>query len=138
MHGYVSALIGGVLLGVAALFLRLAVGSPLGISGFLSKALSFRLKVADWRLSFLLGMLVTAFAMAWVYPEAISEPLSFDLWILALAALLVGAGARIAGGCTSGHSLCGMGSLDIDSILATVIFIVVGALTVFLTGGLLS
>ncbi len=138
MHGYVSALIGGVLLGVSALFLRLAVGSPLGISGFLSKALGFRLRVADWRLSFLLGMLVTAFAMAWVYPEAISEPLSFDLWILALAALFVGAGARIAGGCTSGHSLCGMGSLEIDSVLATVIFIAVGALTVFLTGGLFS
>lgn len=138
MDGYVSALMGGAILGAAALFLRLAIGSPLGISGFLSKALSFRLKVADWRLSFLLGMLATAVVVARVYPEAVAEPLTWDVSVLALAALLVGAGARIAGGCTSGHSLCGMGSLDIDSVLATVIFIAVGALTVFVMGGVLS
>lgn len=136
MHEYVVALLGGGLLGGAALFLRLAIGSPLGISGFLSKTLSFRLDVAQWRLSFLLGMLVAAFAVRWVYPESIAEPLDSDYWLLALAALLVGAGARIAGGCTSGHSLCGMGNLDIDSFAATFIFIVSGATTVFLMGGL--
>ncbi len=136
MHDIVNALIGGALLGGAALFLRLSIGSPLGISGFLSKALSFRVAVADWRLSFLVGMLAAAFSLNWLYPQSIAEPLALDLWVNALAALLVGAGARVAGGCTSGHSLCGMGSLDLDSIVATGIFIAAGALTVFFMGGL--
>lgn len=136
MDDYLSALIGGTLLGGAALFLRLAVGFPLGISGFLSKALSFKLKVADGRLSFLAGMFVAAIALIWIYPQSISEPLNASFWLIAVAALLVGAGARVAGGCTSGHSLCGMGSLDLDSIVATLIFIAAGALTVFFMGGL--
>ncbi len=136
MDEYFSAVIGGSLLGGAALFLRLTLGFPLGISGFLSKALSFKPTVADWRLSFLAGMLVVSVALVRVYPQSISEPLSVDLWMVAVAALLVGGGARIAGGCTSGHSLCGMGSLDVDSIVATLIFIASGALTVFFMGGL--
>ncbi|MDQ8186596.1 hypothetical protein [Pelagicoccus sp. SDUM812002] len=135
MNDYLSALAGGVLLGGTALFLRLALGYPLGISGFLSKALSFKLTVAGWRLSFLAGMLLAALSLNWIYPSAISEPLSADLWVLGLAALLVGGGARIAGGCTSGHSLCGMGNLDLDSVVATVIFIVSGAVAVLVMGG---
>lgn len=135
MDGYLSAAIGGVLLGGAALFLRLAFSVPLGISGFLSKALSTKAAVSDWRLSFLLGMLLVAISLNWVYPQAISEPLGVDFWGIAVAALLVGGGARVAGGCTSGHSLCGMGNLDVDSVVATVIFIASGALAVFLMGG---
>ncbi|EDY83494.1 YeeE/YedE family protein [Verrucomicrobiia bacterium DG1235] len=135
MTDYVYGLVGGVLLGLAAVFLRISIGAPLGVSGFLSKALLFRFKVADWRLSFLVGMLVVAVVLRWTYPEAIGESLGGDLWRIALAATLVGSGARIAGGCTSGHSLCGMGSLDIDSIAATLIFIVAGAATVYLTSG---
>lgn len=138
MHQYVAGLIGGAILGSAALFLRLAIGSPLGISGFLSKALSFRPSVAGWRLSFLAGMLVCSLCLALLNPAPISEPLVYDFWIIALAGVLVGAGARIAGGCTSGHSLCGMGSMDLDSLVATLIFILSGAATVYVMGGLTS
>lgn len=136
MHDYVSGLIGGVLLGGSALFLRLSVGAPLGISGFLSKALSFRPKRVQWRFSFLVGMGLVALVLPRVYPVAVSEALVGDLWLVALAGLLVGVGARTAGGCTSGHSLCGMGNLDIDSFAATLIFIASGAATVFLVGGI--
>ncbi|MBK1880407.1 YeeE/YedE family protein [Pelagicoccus mobilis] len=135
MHDYVLGLIGGVLLGLAALVVRLGIGVPLGISGFLSKALSFRPKVADWRLAFLAGMALVALLLPSVYPVAISEVPSGGLGLIALAGLLVGAGARFAGGCTSGHSLCGMGNLEGDSIVATVVFIASGAATVFLMGG---
>lgn len=135
MHDYVNGLIGGTLLGLAALFLRLTVGSPLGISGFLSKALSFKPKVADWRLSFIAGMGLVAALLPLTYPVAVAETLGGELWFICLAGALVGAGARVAGGCTSGHSLCGMGSLETDSIVATLIFIASGVATVFLLGG---
>lgn len=136
MHQYVAGLVGGVILGSAALFLRLAIGAPLGVSGFLSKALSFRAGVAGWRLSFLSGMLGCSLCLALLNPDLISEPLAYDYWIIALAGGVVGAGARIAGGCTSGHSLCGMGSMDLDSLVATLVFILSGAATVYVMGGL--
>lgn len=135
MTDYVSGAVGGVLLGGAAVFLLLALGYPVGISGFLSKALSFKGKVAGWRLSFLGGMLVVSLLLGIFYPEPIAEALPGSIGLALLAAFLVGAGARVAGGCTSGHSLCGMGRLDYDSIIATVIFILSGAATVYLVFG---
>jgi hypothetical protein len=45
--------------------------------------------------------------------------------------VLVGLGTRLGGGCTSGHGICGIGRLSTRSISATVIFMVVAAITVF-------
>jgi uncharacterized membrane protein YedE/YeeE len=45
-------------------------------------------------------------------------------WLLIVAAgLLVGFGARLGGGCTSGHGVCGMARLSKRSIVATLVFI---------------
>jgi uncharacterized membrane protein YedE/YeeE len=51
--------------------------------------------------------------------------------LLVAAGLLVGLGTRYGAGCTSGHGVCGISRLSPRSILATVIFIAVGMLTVF-------
>ncbi len=40
--------------------------------------------------------------------------------------LLLGLGARMAGGCTSGHSIHGTANLHISSILATIMFLIGG------------
>ncbi len=50
--------------------------------------------------------------------------------LLAVAGLLVGAGTRIGGGCTSGHGISGIGRFSLRSIVATVTFMIVGTLTV--------
>ena len=52
--------------------------------------------------------------------------------LLAIAGLLVGAGTRISGGCTSGHGISGIGRLSLRSIVATVTFMIVGILTVLI------
>ena len=44
-------------------------------------------------------------------------------WVMiAIAGLLVGFGARLGGGCTSGHGVCGIARLSARSIVATAIF----------------
>jgi len=48
---------------------------------------------------------------------------------LVLAGLLVGAGTRIANGCTSGHGVCGISRLSLRGLLATAVYIAAGALT---------
>ena len=54
-----------------------------------------------------------------------------------LAGLLVGVGTRLGNGCTSGHGICGMGRLSLRSIVATLIFMAAGFITVFVTHHLL-
>ena len=50
--------------------------------------------------------------------------------LIILGGLLVGFGTRLGGGCTSGHGICGIGRLSTSSIIATVIFVATGMLTV--------
>jgi len=59
-------------------------------------------------------------------------PSPHQLALLVFSGLLVGLGARLAGGCTSGHGVCGVGRLSPRSIVATSLFVATGALTVAL------
>ena len=51
---------------------------------------------------------------------------------LAIAGLLVGFGTQLGNGCTSGHGVCGIGRMSPRGLTATVIFMITGALVVFL------
>jgi uncharacterized membrane protein YedE/YeeE len=53
-----------------------------------------------------------------------------NLWVLALAGLFVGFGARLGSGCTSGHGVCGLARLSRGSIVAVATFLAVGMITV--------
>ena len=55
-------------------------------------------------------------------------------WTVIIAAgLLVGFGARLGGGCTSGHGICGVARLSVRSIAATAIFMLAAIATVAIT-----
>jgi uncharacterized membrane protein YedE/YeeE len=52
---------------------------------------------------------------------------------LVLAGVLVGFGARMGNGCTSGHGVCGIARLSPRSVMATAVFLTTAALTVFIS-----
>ncbi len=52
--------------------------------------------------------------------------------VIVAAGLLVGFGARLGGGCTSGHGVCGIARLSQRSIAATLIFMGTAVVTVAL------
>ncbi len=54
--------------------------------------------------------------------------------LLLVGGILVGFGTRMAGGCTSGHGLCGASRLQRGSLLATVGFFGAGVVTSFVLG----
>lgn len=56
--------------------------------------------------------------------------LTNNLWVIAAAGILVGVGTRFANGCTSGHGVCGISRLSLRGIVATVMYILAGGLTV--------
>ena len=51
------------------------------------------------------------------------------LWQLGVGGVLVGFGARLGNGCTSGHGICGLSSLQLPSLVAVLTFMATGFVT---------
>ena len=117
----VSALAGGVVLGLAASLLWLLGGRTAGISGILGGVVPPLRTGWEWRALFLGGLLAGGLLLQFLAPAQLSLP-PRSLPMLAIAGVLVGFGTRLAGGCTSGHGVCGLSRLSRRSLIATVIF----------------
>jgi uncharacterized membrane protein YedE/YeeE len=82
-----------------------------------------------WRLVFALGLIVGA-AIWWVTLGPIGRlQTGIPLWQLGAGGVLVGFGARLSNGCTSGHGICGLGSLQWPSLAAVLTFMATGFIT---------
>lgn len=129
MHDYLTAFIGGTLLGVSAVGYLWVNGRIAGLSGLISQVLSPKTLLSTPAVWFLLGLIIVPFAYgAFTQPhiQIDSSPL-----IMILAGLLVGFGTRLGSGCTSGHGICGISRLSKRSLIATATFMLAGAVTVF-------
>ena len=136
-----SGLIGGVLIGLSAVWLMATLGRISGISGILSGLLLER-PAGDsaWRLAFLLGLISGPVILILLGGglgnvsgspnEVIGEPVG-SVGLMLLAGLLVGVGTGIGNGCTSGHGVCGLARLSPRSLAATLTFLGSAMLTVF-------
>lgn len=126
-----NGLAGGVLIGLSAAFFLLIRGRVSGISGIVENVLFPSSRAAAWSLAYLAGLPLGALAVALIAPGLAPKPMFQAAWpLLTVAGLLVGFGARVGGGCTSGHGVCGLPRLSLRSIVATVTFMVTAALTV--------
>jgi uncharacterized protein len=124
-----SALAGGVLIGLASVWLLAANGRIAGISGILHGLFARPPGDRGWRLAFLAGLLVAGFLWLLFFPTASAHERSLPA--LALAGLLVGFGTRLGGGCTSGHGVCGLGRLSLRSLVAVCVFMAAGMLSTY-------
>jgi uncharacterized membrane protein YedE/YeeE len=123
------SLAGGLLIGAAASALVLLNGRILGVSGIVGGLLPPQRGDAGWRASFLLGLASAPLAWA-LFAPAPAVRIDAGWLTLVAAGVLVGAGTRLGGGCTSGHGVCGISRLSPRSLLATVIFMSAGIATV--------
>jgi uncharacterized membrane protein YedE/YeeE len=127
----VGGLVGGLMIGTAAAVFLLLAGRISGISGILEGALRLPL---TWRHAYLAGLPLGTLLALILVPQVIAAPVLPASWaLLAISGLLVGFGARLGGGCTSGHGVCGIPRLSPRSIIATGVFMAVAAIVVFLT-----
>jgi hypothetical protein len=125
-----SAAIGGALIGLASALLMLLAGRVAGISGILGATLGLGTGDRAWRCAFIAG-LIGAPVAAMLAGYAVPTPQMPASWILiVVAGLLVGFGARLGGGCTSGHGVCGIARLSKRSIIATAVFMATAVIVV--------
>ncbi|HDL9482650.1 TPA: YeeE/YedE family protein [Vibrio cholerae] len=126
-----DSLIGGMLLGISATLMLLMNGKIAGISGILTGLLTPKSRDFAWRLLFVVGMICGGVIGVKLLDHAVPTDFGVSGIVLATAGLLVGVGTRLANGCTSGHGICGIGRFSKRSIVATCVFMVVAAITVF-------
>ena len=136
MNAYLMPLTGGVLLGLSAMWLLLSSGRIAGISGIVWGSLAGPERV--WRALFLLGLLVGGLVTHNVIGQPVPAESTAALWLIAASGLLVGLGTRMGGGCTSGHGVCGLGRRSPRSLVATLTFMTLGIVTVFIMQSMLG
>ncbi|THF67271.1 YeeE/YedE family protein [Pseudothauera nasutitermitis] len=128
-----SALLGGLLIGAAAVVLMWSSGRIAGISGILA-GFARRGGFSAWRVAFAAGLLAAPWLLGVLAPRL---PLTGEPWSTAdfprliVAGLLVGIGTRLANGCTSGHGVCGLARLSPRSLWAVAVFMGTAGLVVF-------
>lgn len=132
MDGLAGAVLGGVLIGVAAGLVLLVHGRVAGVSGTVSSVLQPRHPERSWRAAFLLGLLAGGLLLGRFVTDAVPQGPIAPLGLTIVVGLLVGAGARLGGGCTSGHGVCGTALGRVPSIAATLTFLAAGIVIVFL------
>ena len=129
----VSGLIGGLLIGLSTVLLILFNGRIAGISGIVGGLLVGKGSEIGWRAVFVVGLLLGAFVYVLATGVALPVEIQVSLPVLVVAGLLLGFGARLGSGCTSGHGICGIARFSKRSIVATLVFFATAIITVFLT-----
>jgi uncharacterized membrane protein YedE/YeeE len=95
-----------------------------------------------WRLVYALGLVLGAALYWWGWgpgqARGAAATTAVPVWQLLLGGLLVGYGARRANGCTSGHGICGLASLQMPSLVAVLSFMASGFATALLVKHLMG
>jgi uncharacterized membrane protein YedE/YeeE len=138
--GWLHYLAGGLVIGCGVALLYACTGRLAGMSSVFSSTWSFVLdrpffrqprwlESRAWRLQLALGLVLGA-AVWWLWLGP-AGPLSTEVptWRLVLGGVVAGYGARLSGGCTSGHGICGLASLKLPSLAAVLVFMATGFLT---------
>ena len=143
--GWSHYLAGGLLIGAGVALLFVCTGLVGGMSTVFSSTWSFVVQrpffqqarfteSRAWRLVYAAGLILGAFFWWYFFSDHTPGSTRIPAWQLLLGGLLVGYGARLGNGCTSGHGICGLGSLQWPSLLAVLTFMA----TAFLTANLVA
>lgn len=127
-----QSLIGGALIGCAAVLLYLSNGRIAGVSGVLGGTLYEPIRVAQWRFAFLFGLVAGGVLLLFILPKATVVHITSSMPLVVVGGLLVGYGSRLGGGCTSGHGVCGLARFSVRSLVATLTFMITAMITVFI------
>nr|WP_306438844.1 YeeE/YedE thiosulfate transporter family protein [Pontivivens insulae] len=131
-----ASLGGGVLLGLSTVMLMALLGRIAGISGITAGAFALVpdgkgfLAEGGWRVAFVAGLVAAPMVMGVFGAGEIAQTVPDNLPLMAVAGVLVGLGAGLGSGCTSGHGVCGLARLSPRSLASVLTFMASGAVMV--------
>jgi uncharacterized membrane protein YedE/YeeE len=139
-NGIEAYLVGGLLMGAAVAFAFAMSGLVTGMSSVFTSTWSYLSRRAffqqdrfvssrAWRLALAIGLVLGGALFLLTAAHGATFQTGVPWWRLALGGFIAGFGARLGSGCTSGHGICGMGALQLPSVLAVVIFLVTAMVT---------
>ncbi|PZQ95674.1 MAG: hypothetical protein DI533_18735 [Cereibacter sphaeroides] len=122
---WLMGFLGGLMIGGAAAAYLLLNGRIMGASGIFGRLIDGSDRAGrPEAAAFVTGMIALPALMA--MGSGASTNLTGNVAIIVVAGLLVGIGTRLAGGCTSGHGVCGMSRLSPRSLIATMVYLSAG------------
>lgn len=132
-NGWTHYLIGGLLIGGGVSLLFVTTGLIGGMSSVYSSTWSFVVRRPSfqqprlvnsrvWRLAYAAGLIIGAAAWWLAFGDGARVAVDLSPARLLVGGVLVGYGARLSRGCTSGHGICGLASLNRPSVLAVLTF----------------
>ena len=127
-----TALTGGLLIGLSVILFFILNGRMIGVSGIASNFLISKENRIE-NLFFLIGLILGPSIYTYFLGQEIQITISNSLFLLIGGGALVGFGTRLSSGCTSGHGISGISRFSLRSIIATITFMIVGILTVLIT-----
>jgi uncharacterized membrane protein YedE/YeeE len=127
-----EGLVGGLMIGGAAAVLAVLNGRIAGIAGIYRGLIAFG---AGWgeRATFVAGLLLGPIIVGGFGGIVPIVEISTNWFVLIFAGLLVGFGASLGNGCTSGHGVCGLARGSLRSLVATLTFMGVAVAVVLIS-----
>jgi uncharacterized protein len=137
--GWGHYLAGGLIIGAGVSLLFLATGLIGGMSTFYSSTWSYISRVPffqqarligsrNWRVVYAAGVVLGG--AVWFFALNTGGTITqVPLWQLAGGGFIAGFGARMSNGCTSGHGICGLASLQVPSLAAVITFLITAMVT---------
>jgi uncharacterized protein len=135
----ISSLAGGILIGLSAVLLMAFHGRIAGISGITAHLFPPYDEDKLWgRAAFLCGLVLAPILFGLVTGQKPDVTLDAGLPLSLIGGALVGFGAVLGSGCTSGHGICGLSRLSKRSFSAVGIFMAAAMFATFVLrhGGL--
>jgi len=120
------------LIGLAAVLLMLGLSRIFGATGIMS-GLVFERDGGEWRwrAALVLGMLMAPGVMFLLTGTMPTLTVPVSPVMIVIGGVIVGLGASLGSGCTSGHGVCGLSRLSLRSAVAVPTFMATAAITVF-------
>ena len=125
---WIFGTLGGLMIGTAAALYLLINGRIMGASGILGTFVTKGNEMGE-KAAFLAGLILVPGLIVW-FKGGAETHLTPNIGILVVAGICVGFGTRMANGCTSGHGVCGISRLSLRGIIATLMYLLAGAVTV--------
>ena len=125
----IPAFLGGILIGLAVIIFLVGNGRLAGISGIVDNLFFSKNNRLD-NILFIIGVILGPIIYQTVTKSIIPFSITTSIPVVILGGIFVGVGTKIGSGCTSGHGICGISRFSIRSIVATLVFLTTGVLTV--------